>query len=587
MDNPWPAPGGSRRRLSLDFFRARLASVDALPQLVLLAVVAGALTAMVSLAFRGAIEQIALRILPGGSSENFEGLPFDWRFGLPVVGAVLIGLALTFLRPADRRVGVTHVMERLGRHQGHMRLRNALTQFFGGIVALTTGASGGREGPAIHLGASTSSLLGQVFQLPNNSIRTLVGCGTAAAVACSFNTPIAGVILAVEVVLMEYTIASFIPVIVAAVTATLIMRFFYGSAPAFAVPPLAIESVFEIPYILLVGLACGLVAVAFIRCVGFFASLSKIPIGLRCALAGVITGLAGLVVPEVMGIGYDTVTAALSGDVALRTLVLLLIFKIVATSACVGLGLPVGLIGPSLLVGAVLGGLLGHGAAFVAPAFASSAGLYVMLGMCALMAAMLQAPLAALLAVLELTANPNVVLPAMLVIVVATMTASQLFHERSVFTAMLLRLGLTYEVNPATQHLQRAGVTSLMSRDFARLDEVADVEEVSAALASKPRWIVVESARGRLRCILNAADLRRFMGEAAEPRIGSIELLQVPGLRHDVTSIDFQATVHEALEKLKRTGAEALCVRRTTAPMIAPIVGVLTRGEVEDFARFE
>ena len=125
-------------------------------------------------------------------------------------------------------------MERLTRHQGYLPLRNAVIQFFGGAIALISGQSGGREGPAIHLGATAASLLGQKFQLPNNSIRTMIACGTAAAIASSFNTPIAGVIFAMEVVMMEYTVASFLPIIVAAVTSTLVSQAFFGAAPAFA-----------------------------------------------------------------------------------------------------------------------------------------------------------------------------------------------------------------------------------------------------------------------------------------------------------------------------------------------------------------
>jgi len=130
-------------------------------------------------------------------------------------------------------------MERLSRHQGHLPIRNAIVQFFGGILALISGQSGGREDPAIHLGAASSSLLGQAFSLPNNSIRTLVACGTAAAIAGSFNTPIAGVIFAMEVVMMEFTIGSFIPVIIAAVASTLLAHYVIGNEPAFTVAPLA------------------------------------------------------------------------------------------------------------------------------------------------------------------------------------------------------------------------------------------------------------------------------------------------------------------------------------------------------------
>jgi CIC family chloride channel protein len=490
------------------------------------------------------------------------------------------------MQPDDRRVGVAHVMERLSRHQGHMRWPNALTQFFGGIVALATGASGGREGPAIHLGASASSLLGRALGLPNNSIRMLVGCGAAAAVASAFNTPIAGVILAVEVVMMDYTVASFIPAIVAAVTATLFLRATYGAAPAFDVPPVALSSLFEIPYVLIAGVLCGGVAVLFTRCVGIFAAWSRLPVLARCTLAGVITGAAAIVAPAVMGVGYDTVNAALAGEIAVSVLIVALALKIVATSACVGLGLPVGLIGPAFMAGALLGALLGEGAHAVAPTVVSSVGLYVMLGMAAMMAAMLQAPLAALMAVLELTANPHIVLPAMLIIVVATMTASHVFAERSVFAMLLARLGLSYDVNPVTLHLQRAGVVGLMQKEFVRLPQTVDVTTARHATASRQRWVLIESEAQDARSILNATDLRRYLESDDAPAEGDIDLMRVPGLREDVAMIDDKATVHEALETLDRSGAEALCVHRTATPSAAGVVGILPRADVERYARF-
>jgi len=569
------------RRFSLDAFRTRLASVEALPQLVVLALFTGAATAVVSLAFRGAIQLIGIAWLPESNSENFEGLPAEWRLVLPLIGALLIGLALQLLRPIDRSVGVVHVMERLERHQGRLRLNNALTQFFGGIVALSTGASGGREGPAIHLGAATSSLLGQAFTLPNNSLRTLVGCGTAAAIACSFNTPLAGVILALEVVMMDYAITSFVPAIVAAVTATLIARLAYGDTPAFTVPPLALQSLAEIPYVVIAGLLCGGVAAFFIRSVRLFARLAAWPIAVRCTLAGAVTGTCALLVPEVMGIGYDTVNGALIGEVAIGTLALLVVFKVLATSACVGLGMPVGLIGPTLVIGAALGGILGQSGVLLFPELAASSGFYVMLGMCALMAATLQAPLAALIAVVELTANPHVVLPAMLIIVAATLTSSHVFRERSVFASLLDALGLRLSTSPITLHLQRAGVASLMQRAISRLPERVEREAAQAALENEPRWIVVESQRGRVRGILGASDLRRHLDEDEST---PIELMEVPAARYDVASIDVQATLQEALQKLDHAGADALCVRKTVAPMIAPVVGVLTRDDIDRYA---
>ena len=500
------------RLVSLDFFRRRLAGVDALPQLSILAIVTGLLTSAVMVVFRLAIELGTLTFL--SNSEQFESLSPFAALLLPIAGALVIGLAMQQLTHERRQVGVTHVMERLSRHQGYMPLPNAVVQLFGGAATLIAGLSGGREGPAIHLGAASSSLLGQAFELPNNSIRTLIACGTAAAIAASFNTPIAGVIFAMEVVMMEYTIASFVPVILSSVTATVLTRVVFGDATAFIVPPFDLTSLTELPYVVLAGIGIGTVAALFIHLVQFFTRLDHWPYWSRATLAGALTGAAALITPAVLGIGYDTVNAALAGELLAGWMVMFVIAKLVATAACVGVGLPIGLIGPTLVMGAALGGAAGILGMSIVPESSSSLALYVMLGMTAMMAAVLQAPLAALMAVIELTANPNIIMPAMLIIVVATMTVSQVFKKRSVFLTRLAALGLEYPPDPATQHLLRAAVASLMTRDFARVaneipaaEALAAIADATARLGNEPRWIVVEDDNRQPLAILNAQDL--------------------------------------------------------------------------------
>ena len=370
---------------------------------------AGFLTGLVVLLFRAALEGGAW-LTGRENAESFDGLS-PWAYLLmPLFGAIVLGIILNRLPADSRRFGVVHVMERLSRYQGHMPLRAALYQFFGGVAALTTGLSGGREGPAVHLGAATSSLLGDAFRLPNNSVRTLVACGSAAAIGASFNTPMAGVIFAMEVVMMEYTIASFIPVILAAVTATVVNRWFFGDVSAFSVPETELRSLLEIPYITLAGIAVGAVGAVFIVLVKTVARFQTGPLWLRTAIAGAVTGCAAMAAPAVLGVGYDTVNHALLGELAWTALAIILVAKTIASAACVGVGLPVGMIGPTLVMGALLGGLLGEVGNAFAPGYASEPALYVMLGMAAMMAAVLQAPLAALLAVLELTGNPAIIL---------------------------------------------------------------------------------------------------------------------------------------------------------------------------------
>ncbi|HSG88698.1 MAG TPA: chloride channel protein [Pseudomonadales bacterium] len=585
-------------------FRRRLAYVDALPQLSLLALACGLITGIVMVAFRLAVEGTLVAILPGGSDESFESLPWEWYLVLPTVGGLVIGLAFERLSPERRNVGVVHVIERLARHQGHLPLSNALAQFLGGIVALATGQSAGREGPAIHLGAAASSLLGQRLRLPNNSIRTLVGCGTAAAIAASFDTPIAGVIFAMEVVMMEYTVVSFIPVIIASVAATLVAKLVYGSDVAFTVPPLQMDNFLEIPFVIMGGLLIGALAAAFSSLVELFGRLKRFPTWLRFTAAGALTGCAALLAPEVLGVGYDSVNAALAGQIGLGALVLIAVLKLTVSAASTGLGIPAGFIGPVLVIGAMAGGVIGHLGGLVWPEQASSAGFYVVVGMGAMMAAVLQAPLAALMAVLELTSNTTVILPAMLAIVVATLTTSQVFHRKSLFLTVLEARGLTLDSDPLTQALQRAGVGSQMERRIVRLRRRVGIDEAWRALRSEPRWIVIDTENGP-EYVLAAADLTRHLESLAEDStaeagagdtttgtddtdatIMMIDLMAIPGLRKDVVLVQFQATLHEAMSRLKETGREAVCVTRTAAPMITPIIGVLTRDDIEKYYGF-
>ncbi len=567
----------------LDSFRHQLAGVEALPQVSILAVIAGGLTGAVMLAFRGAIEAGAW-LIRGQDSEAFEELGPEVHLLAPIAGALVLGIVLNRLPAETRRLGVVHVMERMSRHQGHMPWRGALYQFAGGVVGLTAGLSGGREGPAVHLGAATSSLLGDAFRLPNNSIRTLVACGSAAAIAASFNTPMAGVIFAMEVVMMEYTVASFIPVILAAVTATVVNRWFFGDVIAFSVPDTDLRSLLEVPYIMLAGLAVGTVGGVFTLLVKTFAGFRAWPFWARATAAGAITGGLATIAPAVLGVGYDTVNEALLGNLAWTALLVILVAKIIASAACVGVGLPVGMIGPTLVMGALLGGLIGKVGSVLAPEYASEPALYVMLGMAATMAAVLQAPLAALVAVLELTANPNVILPAMLIIVVATLTVSQVFKQRSIFLATLAALGMRYPLDPVSQHLLRAGVSALMTRGIARLPSRSNAGQLRARLATDPIWIVVENAAGDGGYrVLEPPRLAAHL--EAKPDDHAIDLGAIPTVGQAAGVIHNRATLLEALVELDRAGVEALCVTKAEPGSPAPsVTGVLTREAIERYS---
>lgn len=324
----------------MEFLRRQLSDSAALPELSVLAVAVGLVTGVVVLLFRGAIEGVTW--LLHGQTADGQVLNLGLRVILPIIGALCLGILLNRLPPDSRRFGVVHVMERLARHRGRLPLRSAINQFAGGVFGLAMGLSGGREGPAVHLGAAASSLLGEAFRLPDNCVRTLVACGTAAAIGASFNTPMAGVIFAMEVVMMEYAIVSFIPIIIATVTATVLSRWYLGDVIEFSGLETDLRSLLEVPYIMVSGIVVGLFAGLFIFLVKTVAEFRSGPFWVRATAAGAITGVAAIIAPQVLGVGYDTVNQALLDNFVWTTLLVILVAKTVASAACVGVGLPVG-----------------------------------------------------------------------------------------------------------------------------------------------------------------------------------------------------------------------------------------------------
>lgn len=562
---------------SLNHFRQRLGHVESLPQLVVLGLLCGLFTGLIILAFRYSINWPLSQFLPGGDPENFESLPAIWRFFLPIIGSALIALIFMSLKYEHVRVGVPHVLERLSYHQGQLPLINAVVQFFAGALSLIFGHSAGREGPAVHLGAASGSLMGQWLRLPNNSIRMLVGCGTAAAISASFNTPIAGVIFAMEVVMMEYSVIGFLPVMIASVTSALLIQLTIGGDPAFYVPPLQLAGLHEIPFILLLGVTTGLLSILFI----FLALMSvkhiKLPMVARLLLAGVLTGTLAIYYPQIMGLGYDTVADTLIGNISLQILLGLTLAKLIATAVGVGLGQPMGLIGPTLFIGACAGAAVGYGANSWVD-LPSDIGFYAMLGMGAMMGAVLQAPLAALMATLELTQNPSIIFSAMIAIVTASLTCRHFYPRGSIFQAALEVRGLDWRRAPMDQILERAGVTSRLRKNYSLQRRVINQDEALSLLAAKNLWIMITDA-GAPRQIMPLTDLKVFLEQSTDDQQQEIDLLEIPALRQDLTSINRKATLKEALALMDELELDVLYV---VDDRMAPL-GILTRNDIMSF----
>jgi len=580
------APLKERWHRQLEEARLQLAHPDALLHLALVGLLTGLAAGGVIVLFRLMVEGTQTLILPGEGAENYEGLAWWWRLLLPLAGGVLIGWLFKWSAQGDYVVGVTKVLERMAYHQGRIGRRGLVLQFLGAGLAIIAGHSVGREGPNVYLGAASGSLLGQQLGLPNNAIRTLVACGAAAGIAASFNTPLAGVIFSLEVIMLEYTVASFIPVILAAVSATALSNAVFGAAPALDAE-VHFSSLGEMPLVLLLGLAAGGLSAAFNQLAESTARRARpIPFWWRATLAGLLMGLFGLLVPQVMGIGYDTVHNALEGSLALSLLAVILVAKLFATSCTIGLGIPGGMIGPVLFMGAMLGGMTGLLGDSLVDGLDSSPSFYVLIGMGSMMGASLQAPLAALTAMMELSYYPGIIMPGMLAIVAAGLVSKQLFRKDSLFIAMLRANGMDYDTNPVRQAMRRVGVASRMNRSFARVAEKLGKTRARELLEEEPTWLVIEREREPI-YLMPAVDLAGHLEEAEvrEIELGENELSEIPAQRYRLAAIHFQATLQEAMERLEESGAEAIYVEQSTVPGIKRILGILTRSRIESAYR--
>lgn len=403
------------------------------------AVLVGLVAALLVLAFRWLIESGQMAFLPDGVIGNYEALPPALRFALPIGGALVLAAVMSRLAPQTRQVGIAHVIDRLtAQERVQMPWRNAVLQFFAGAFAIITGHSVDREGPAVHLGTLAGNWLLRWRNLTDLQVRTLTLSGAGAAIAASFNTPLAGVVFVLEVLHARYEMSRFVLIILACVTGAVVGRVFYGHQPLFELPPVSLAHFSELWLILLIGLVIGVIASTMISGAARVARLSHgRSLYISFALAGLLTGLLGQVSPQIHGVSYDTL-ARLMHDQSfpLMALMLLVSAKLIATTVSVGVGIPGGLIGPSLVIGGALGALMG-----TLPTWfgleASSTAFYAVVGMIAMMSVTLRAPLAALVALLELTGNPNLLLPGMLVVVAADTMARLLVGRHSVFMRLL------------------------------------------------------------------------------------------------------------------------------------------------------
>ena len=439
-------------------------------------------------------------------------LPWWQLLLVPSLGGLAVGLFVYYLMPEKRPLGVPQVIEASALHGGRMTLSSGIKAAVVSSASIGFGASVGREGPMVHLGASLAAWVARRLHLGRSLSRTLLGCGVAAAIAASFNAPIAGVFFALEVVIGHYGLSAFAPIVIAGVTGTLVSRSYYGDAPAFVLPQEhVIASVLEFPAFALLGAVSALAAIIMMHSVFFTQDLfnkTPIPSWGRPAVGGLMVGTIAIFYPEVLGVGYEATNAALMEDYTLSLLMILIVAKTAATALSLGAGFGGGVFSPSLFLGAMIGGCFGHLATDVFPHLSSGHGAYTMIGMGAVAGAVLGAPISTILMIFELTSDYKLTIAVMIATVIASLI-TQAFYGRSFFARQLERQGILIKGGQDITLLKAMTIESLMDHKFDTVAPDTPLAEVRRRLleASHGELFVVDGD-GKLTGTIIFSDLR-------------------------------------------------------------------------------
>ncbi|MEX2311673.1 MAG: chloride channel protein [Rhodospirillales bacterium] len=394
--------------------------------LVTLGLIVGCIAGLAVIAFRESIQFIEI-FLYGNTTDalaRYELVVAPWKqILIPTLGGLVVGLIAWKCMPGGRSQGVADVVEASAMRAGHMSSRVGIVSAICSAITLGTGGSAGREGPAVHLGASLAGFIARRLHLSRGLARTLLGCGVAAAVSASFNAPIAGALFATEVVVGQYALKTFAPIVVASVAGTALSHIHFGQASALLLGENHIASFWEFPAFIGLGIVAAVSAIILMRSIFLLQDLSDrldIPLWVKPGIAGLIVGIIAIWLPQILSVGYGTVEWIILGQYDLTILIAIGIAKIFATALCLGFGFSGGVFSPSLVLGAAVGAAYGLIAAGVFPELASSAGVYAVVGMGAVAAAVLGAPISTTLIIFEITGDYQLSLAVMLAIVVST-----------------------------------------------------------------------------------------------------------------------------------------------------------------------
>ena len=502
-----------------------------------------------------------------------------WVIAIPVIGGLIVGVMAKYGSSKIRGHGIPEAMEAVLFNRSRIQPRVAILKPISAAIAIGTGGPFGAEGPIIQTGGAVGSLVGQIFHTTASERKVLLACGAAAGMSATFNTPIAGVILAIELLLFEFKARSFIPLVVASTLATAVHMQVLGAGPMFTVTAMDFGVPSALPFYLLLGVICGLAAVGFSKLLYWTEDLfEKLPIDQLWwpAIGALGLGIIGYFVPRVLGVGYDTISDILNANLALKVLIVVMLAKAVALVISLGSGTSGGLLAPMFMSSAALGGVFAMGMNEAFPAAHLSAGAFALVAMGAVFGAASRAAFSFIVFAFEITRDYNSVLPLMLVTVIADGVAILLMPEASIMTEKLVRRGLRIHQDYEADVLQQMVVSETMDREAPVLPAGIPVRELAERIArhepevSRHQGMLLMDADKRLAGIITRGDILRSLDE--DPS-GAMTLLEAGSRKMIVTHPD--ETLHEAAAKMLRNNIGRLPVVDRKDPQ--HVVGYLGR----------
>lgn len=465
--------------------------------------------------FTSFIQEIAL-----GNGESsllpLATMKWYWKILIPVSGACIVGPLIYLVAREAKGHGVPEVMEAIALRNGVIRPIVVVIKYIASAITIGTGGSVGREGPIVQIGSALGSTVGQWLKFSPDRLKVLVGCGAAAGIAATFNAPIAGAFFSLEVILGNFALTSFGPIIMSSVLATVISRSILGNYAAFIVPQYELVSVWEIIFYIALGLVAGFVAFSFIRVLykseDVFDNF-KIPEYTKNIVGSILLGFILIVFPQVYGGGYETITAVIESKLVWYLLILLVFAKLIATSITLGSGGSGGIFAPSLFLGAVAGGAFGEFIHFLFPGITANSGAYAMVGMGAVVAGATHAPITAILILFELTNDYKIILAMMLACTISTFIA-RLLEKDSIYTLKLRRRGTSLNQGREEIIMKTFSVGDVMSPNAPVINETTPLDDIiKIFIENKESYYYVINAKGQFQGYLSTHELKSILHE--------------------------------------------------------------------------